>query len=141
VAAGDQLFHLSFIEHIALLDEMRDEADLAEENFDKADVGHSGFGTVVGQDNHYVAAVVAFCGKGGRDDAEVIDLRNDWLFAVVNLGAEFFDVAIADTQFCKSFGVAWPAVALFADDYHHWPIFGQNVKYLPGNLFVEDAAW
>ena len=135
------MFHLSFVEEVALLNEVRDEADLAEENFDKADIGHSGFGVVVGEDNHYVAAVVAFGGKCRRDDAEVVDLRNDWLFAVVNLGAEVFEVAVADTQFCESFGVAWPAVALFADNYHHWPVFGQKVKYLPGNLFVEDATW
>ena len=81
------MLHLAFVEEGALFDEMRNQADLAEENFDKADVGHSGFGTVVGENNHYVPAVVEFCSKGGRDDAEVVDLRNDRLFAVVNLGA------------------------------------------------------
>lgn len=136
MSAGDKLLYLSFIKHIALLDEMCDEADLAEQDFDEADVGHSGFGAVVRQDNHYVAAIAAFGGQACYDQTEVVDVCDYRFFAVVDFGAEFFDVAVGDAQFCKSFGVARPAVAIFADDYHHWPFFGQQIEYLACNLFV-----
>jgi hypothetical protein len=136
VAAGDKLFHLAFIKKIVLLYEVGDEAYLAEQNFDKPDIGHCRFRAVLRQGYQDIAAVSALGFECGGNDAEVADLCYDWFVTIVNLGAEFFYKAVAEMQFGKTFRVAGPVIALPADEYHDWAVFRQNIKNLTGNLLV-----